>query len=352
MNITRQVDYKRVGLAAIALLVVAGFVFAGAAVAGTKKSSDTRISGAGSSFVFPLVSQWIPAVGPALGINLAYSPVGSGAGIAQITARTVDFGASDAPLTPDQFSACKGCVQIPWALGGTAILINVHGLTKQLHLTGKVLADIYLGKITTWNDAAIKALNPGVSLPSTKITPVYRSDNSGTTYNFTDYLTAISAVWRSKVGRGVNANWPAGVGGKGSSGVSGVVKSTDGAIGYADIAYALANHIQIAAIKNGAGKYTTPGIKQIAAAASTIRSVPSDGELHIVNPSAKNPVAYPISTFTYVILPTKTDKAAQLRSLVFWALTKGQGYGTKLLFVPIPKVVLAASEKTLKQIST
>ena len=352
MNISRQFDYKRVGLAAIALLAVVGSVFAGSAVAGAKQSSDTRISGAGSSFVFPLVSQWIPAVGPALGINLAYSSVGSGAGIAQVTARTVDFGASDAPLTTDQFTACKGCVQIPWALGGTAILINVHGLNKQLHLTGKVIADIYLGKITSWNDPAIKALNPGVSLPGTKITPVYRSDNSGTTYNFTDYLTTISGDWRSKVGRGVNANWPAGVGGKGSSGVSGVVRSTDGAIGYADIAYALANHIQIAAVKNAAGKYTTPGIKQIAAAASTIKSVPGNGELHIVNPSARNPVAYPISTFTYVILPSKTDKAAELRKLVFWALTKGQGYGTKLLFVPIPKVVLAASEKTLKQIST
>jgi phosphate transport system substrate-binding protein len=338
---------KRHILAALGLVAVIAAVVAATANA---KSSDTRVSGAGSSFVFPLVSQWIPAVGSALGIDLAYSPVGSGAGIAQITARTVDFGASDAPLTADQFAACKGCVQIPWALGATAILVNLHGLNKQVHLTGRVIADIYLGKITSWDDPAIKKLNPGNNLPGTKITPVYRSDNSGTTYNFTDYLSAISGDWKSKIGTGVNANWPAGVGGKGSSGVAGVVKGTDGAIGYADIAYALSNHIPVAAVKNAAGKYVTPGLKQIAAAASTIKKVPANNELHIVNPPASNTSAYPICTFTYVILPMKSDKAAELRKLMFWALTKGQGYGPKLLFVPVPKTVLAASEKTLKQI--
>jgi phosphate transport system substrate-binding protein len=340
---------KRHTLAALGLVAVLAAVLAATANA---KSSDTRISGAGSSFVFPLVSQWIPALGQAYGYQVAYASVGSGAGIAQVTARTVDFGASDAPLTADQFAACKGCVQIPWALGATAIMVNIHGLNKQLHLNGKVLADIYLGKITSWDDAAIKAINPGANLPSTKITPIYRSDNSGTTYNFTDYLQNISKDWRAKIGRGVNANWPAGVGGKGSSGVSGVLSHTDGGIAYADIAYALTNHFQVAAVKNAAGKYVTPGIKQISAAASTIKSVPGNNEVHIVNPSAKNTNAYPIATFTYVILPTKSDKAAELRKMVFWTLTKGQSYGTKLLFVPIPKVVLAASEKTLKQIST
>jgi phosphate transport system substrate-binding protein len=347
MNIKRHI-VRRSAFAALAVAVVSAAALAGTASA---KTRDVRISGAGSSFVFPLVSQWIPALGSAYGYQVAYASVGSGAGIAQITARTVDFGASDAPLTPDQFAACKGCVQIPWALGATAVMYNLHGLNKQLHLTGPVIAQIYLGKITQWNDPAIKAINPGVNLPSTKITPVYRSDNSGTTYNFTDYLQNVSPDWRHQIGRGVNANWPAGVGGKGSSGVSGVVGRTDGAIGYADIAYALTNHFQVAAVKNAAGKYVTPGIKQIAAAASTIKKVPSDNEMHIVNPSAKNTDAYPICTFTYVILPVKSDKAADLRKMVFWALTKGQSYGTKLLFVPIPKVVLAASEKTLTQIS-
>jgi phosphate transport system substrate-binding protein len=340
---------KRHIVAALGLVAVLAAVLAGTA---TAKSSDTRLSGAGSTFVFPLVSQWIPALGSAYGYQVAYAPVGSGAGIAQITARTVDFGASDAPLTSDQFAACKGCVQIPWALGATSMMYSLKGLSKQLHLTGKVIADIYLGKITSWNDPAIKAINSGVNLPSTKITPIYRSDNSGTTYNFTDYLQNVSKDWRSKVGRGVNANWPVGVGGKGSSGVSGVLSHTDGGIAYADIAYALANHFQVAAVKNAAGKYVTPGIRQITAAASTVKSVPDNNEIHIVNPSAKNKDAYPIATFVYVILPTKSDKAAELRKMVFWALTKGQSFGPKLLFVPIPKVVLAASEKTLKQIST
>ena len=243
-------------------------------------------------------------------------------------------------------------MQIPWALGANAIMYNLPGLNKQLHVTGKVIADIYVGKITNWNDPAIKAINPGVNLPSTKITPIYRSDNSGTTYNFTDYLQNVNKDWRTKIGRGVNANWPAGVGGKGSSGVSGVLSHTEGGIAYADIAYALTNHFKVAAVKNAAGRYVTPGIKQIAAAAGTVKSVPANNEVHIVNPSAKVTDAYPICTFVYVILPTKSDKAADLRKLVFWALTKGQSYGTKLLFVPIPKVVLVASEKTIKQIST
>jgi phosphate transport system substrate-binding protein len=342
-------NIKRHTVAALGLVAVLAAVLAGTA---TAKSSDTRVTGAGSSFVFPLVSQWIPALGSAYGINLTYAPVGSGAGIAQVTARTVDFGASDAPLTPDQFAACKGCVQIPWALGATAVIYNLNGVGKQLHFTGKVLADIYLGKVTSWNDAEIKAINPGVNLPSSKITPVYRSDNSGTSYNFTDYLTNVSKDWRSKFGRGVNLSWPAGQGGRGSSGVSAVVKSTEGSIGYVDIAYALQNKLQVGSVKNAAGKYVTPGIKQITAAASTIKSVPSDNELHIVNPSAKNKAAYPICTFTYVIVPTKSDKAAEIRKMMFWALTRGQSFGPKLLFVPIPKVVLAASEKTLKQVQT
>jgi len=335
------------------IVAALGFVAVlAAALAGTANatSSDTRITGAGSSFVYPLVSQWVPALGSAYGISLTYAPVGSGAGISQVTARTVDFGASDAPLTADQLSACKGCVQIPWALGATSVVYNLHGVAKQVKVTGKLLADIYLGKITNWNDAALKSINPGISLPATKITPVYRSDNSGTTYNLTDYLQSVSSDWRSKIGRGVNAGWPTGEGARGSSGVAGVVSRTEGSIGYVDIAYALANHIQVAAVKNAAGKFVTPGIKQITAAASTIKTVPSGNELHIVNPSAKSPSAYPIATFTYVILPTKSDKAADLRKLVFWALTKGQTYGPKLLFVPVPRVVLAASEKTLKQV--
>jgi len=324
------------------------------AVSGTASatSSDDTLTGAGSSFVAPLVSLWQADYGQKTGVKIAYSPVGSGAGIAAITARQVDFGASDAPLSPDQFGACNGCVQIPWALSATAVIYNLSGAPNNLHLTGGVLAKIYLGQIKKWNDPAIKALNPRVSLPSTDITPVYRSDNSGTTYNFTDYLAAVSGDWKSKIGRGVNANWPAGQGGKGSSGVSGVVSNTQGAIGYVDVAYALKNRLKFAAMRNNSGKFTTPGLRGINAAAATVKTVPATGEMHIVNPAKSDPLAYPICTFTYVILPTKSGKSAQLRRFVFYAVspTQGQKQGPKLLFAPLPKVVLVAAEKTLKKV--
>jgi phosphate transport system substrate-binding protein len=213
-----------------------------------------------------------------------------------------------------------------------------------------VIANIYLGKITAWNDPAIKALNPKVSLPSTKITPVFRSDGSGTTYNFTDYLTRVSPEFKSKVGNSTSVSFPTGIGGRGSSGLAGVVKNTEGGIGYVDIAYALANHIKFASVRNAAGKFVTPGLRAIAAAGATVKRVPAGNEMHIVNPPKTYPLAYPICTFSYVLLPTKTDKAPELRKFVFYALTQGQKFGPKLLFVPIPHVVLFAAERTLKQV--
>ena len=323
-----------------------------AALGASAKSSDDTITGAGSTFVAPLVSLWTADYGSKTGVKIAYSPVGSGAGIAAITARQVDFGASDAPLSPEQFSACNGCLQIPWALSATAIIYNVPGAPNNLHLTGPVVAQIYLGQIKAWNDPAIKALNPKVNLPSTAITPVYRSDNSGTSYNFTDYLSAVSPAWKSKIGIGVNANWPAGQGGRGSSGVAGVVSNTQGAIGYVDVAYALKNRLKFAAIRNNSGAFTTPGLRGINAAGATVKSVPATGELHIVNPPRADRLAYPICTFTYVIVPAKSSKAALLRKFIFYAVspTQGQKLAPKLLFAPLPKVVLVSTEKTLTKI--
>ncbi len=320
--------------------------------AGTAAKSADSISGAGSTFVSPLVSLWAADYAAKTGVQIAYSPVGSGAGIAAITARQVDFGASDAPLSPDQATACNGCAQIPWALSATSIIYNLPGVPNDLHMTGPVLAKIYLGQITKWDDPAIKALNPKVSLPSTTITPVYRSDNSGTTYNFTDYLSAVSSAWSSKIGRGVNANWPAGQGGKGSSGLSGVVSNTTGAIGYVDVAFALRNHLKFMAMKNASGVYATPGLRGINAAAATVKKVGLNNEMHIVNPPKGDRLAYPICTFTYVIIPLQTSKASQLRRFVFYAVspTQGQKLGPKLLFAPLPTVVLVAAEKTLKKV--
>jgi len=334
-------------------IVAAGLAVALVAAAGARaKSSATTLTGAGSTFVSPLVSLWAADYASKTGTQIAYSPVGSGAGIAAITARQVDFGASDAPLSPDQASACKGCVQIPWALSATSVIYNLPGVANNLHMTGEVLAKIYLGQIKKWNDAAIKALNPKASLPSTDITPVYRSDNSGTTYNFTDYLSAVSGTWKSKIGIGVNANWPTGQGGKGSSGVAGVVSNTAGAIGYVDVAYALKNHLKFMSVKNASGAFTTPGLRGITAAAGTVKNVPAGNEMHIVNPPKGDKLAYPIATFTYVILPTKSDKASELRKFVFYAVnpSQGQKLGPKLLFAPLPKVVLVAAEKTLKKV--
>ncbi len=335
----------------IALVVVSTIALAVVAAAGATKNGDTLV-GAGSSFVKPLVDQWTPDYDNKTGVQIQYSPIGSGGGIPAITNRQVDFGASDAPLSPDQFTACKGCVQIPWALSATSIIYNLPNVKNNLHMTGSVLAKIYLGQIDKWDDPAIRKINSGVNLPSTKITPVYRSDNSGTSYNFTDFLASESSNWRSKIGVGVNANWPAGNGARGSSGVAGSVKGTEGAIGYVDIAYSLKNKIQFMAVQNNSGKFATPGLRAIVAAASTVKKVPASNELHIVNPPKGDQLAYPICTFTYVIVPTKTDKAPQLRRFIFYALTGGQRFGAKLLFAPIPKVVLVASEKTLKQVQS
>lgn len=339
------------GTATVVSIALLAGCLAVSATAGHSKASGGQLVGAGSTFVEPLVSQWQSAYPEIGGVNIVYQPIGSGGGIQAISNRTVDFGASDAPLTPDQFSACHGCFQIPWALGGTAVMVNVKtNAHRPLRISGPVLAQIYLGRITSWNDPAIKALNPGISLPNERITPVYRSDGSGTSYNFTDYLSSVSPAFKARVGVSTQPPFRVGVGGKGSSGVAGVVKNTQGAVGYADIAYAVTNHIAVMAVKNAAGRYTTPGAASIAAAATAVKTVGPDNEMHIVNPPRSSPNAYPISTYTYVIVPQKTGNAFPLKKFIFWALTNGQKYGTKLRYVPIPKQVLVASERTLAKI--
>jgi phosphate transport system substrate-binding protein len=332
----------------LAVLAAAALAATGGAGASGSKASSGSLTGAGSTFVSKLVQSWTPKVQSALDIKVTYGPIGSGGGIAQITNRTVDFGASDAPLTPDQFAACKGCVQIPWALSATSIPYRLDGGPNRIRLNGTVLANIFLGKIKNWDDPAIKKLNKGKSIPATAITVVHRSDGSGTTYNFTDYLSHVSKEWKSRVGRGTAVDWPTGVGGRGSSGVSAALSQTNGGITYVDVAFALSNHFKFAAIQNRAGKYTLPGLRGIAAAAKTINRVaPDNGGISIVNPAKKEPLAYPICTFTYVIIPKQSSKATELKRFVKWALTKGQADGPKLLFSPLPKVVLNASLKTL-----
>jgi phosphate transport system substrate-binding protein len=332
------------------LLLIAAISAIAASTAGASTKGD-QLVGAGSTFVLPLVSQWQKDYPSKTGVNIVYSGTGSGAGIAAISSRTIDFGASDAPLTPDQASGCKDCFQIPWALGGVAIMLHVHtNAHAPIKMSGPVLAQIYLGGIKNWNAPAIAKLNPGITFPNEAIVPVYRSDGSGTSYAFTDYLSAVSGTWKSKIGFSTQPAFPTGVGAKGSSGVAGAVSKTEGAIGYADIAYALSQHIPTASVKNAAGKFTTPGIASIGAAAAAFPKVPANNEMHITNPPKSAPKAYPICTYTYVIIPHVTPKAALLKKFVFYALTTGQKFGIPLRYVPIPKTVLSASEKTLAQI--
>ncbi len=340
------------GLALIAACVLALLAVAAAGA----KSTDTTITGAGSTFVAPLVSVWTPALGSAFGYSVQYSAVGSGAGIQAISNKQVDFGASDAPLNPAQQSACADCLQIPWALSAVSVFYNVPGAPVHLKLDGATISKIFLGQITKWNDPAIAGLNKGANLPDLTITPVFRSDGSGTSYAFTDYLSAVNGTWKTKIGVSTQPAFPAGQGAKGSSGVAGLVSRTSGAIGYNDIAYAISNHLHFAAVRNAAGKFLYPSLRRIEAAALAYPKVPANNEMHIVNPPKSAPLAYPISTYTYVVVHKTTPHAAELRKMIFWALTQGQSpqYAAKLIFAKLStvKAVVVAAEKTLKQIHT
>jgi phosphate transport system substrate-binding protein len=329
------------GLAAVAVMT------AGAASA---RSTAGNVTGAGSTFVAPLVSQWQPAIQSQLGITLNYNGIGSGGGVSAITNKQVDFGASDAPLS--QFNpTCTTCVQIPWALAATGVMYNLPGLAN-INMTGQVLAKIYMGKITKWNAKAIKKLNKGKNLPNTSITVVHRSDSSGTTYNFTDYLSHVSRAWKSQVGTGTAVNWPTGEGEKGSSGVAGAVRSTSGALGYADVYYGLHNHFGLFKMKNRAGNFVRVRAKAILSAAALDTHPAKDGSLSIVDPPAskKYANAYPICTYTYVDVQKQTANATDIKKVINWAITKGQQFGPPIMFEPIPQPVVTFDKKQLKKI--
>jgi phosphate transport system substrate-binding protein len=311
-------------------------------------AASAEIKGAGSTLVAPLLANWVNGfeAHTAGAVKVTYGAVGSGAGIAQITARTVDFGASDAPLTPEQATACAGCVQIPWALSATGLGYNIPGV-KKLNLNGSVIAGIYLGSITKWNDTKIKKLNPGVHLPGMAITPIYRSDGSGDTYAFTNYLSKVSKYWKGNIGYSTTVSFPAGLGAKGNLGVTQSVQATPGSIGYISASYLIAAKIHAAAVENEAKNFTYPNLKNISAAAEMVKKVPANNELHIANPPKKYTLAYPISTFTYCIVPHGAPKKAELESFINYAMTTGQKYGPALDFAPLPNVVLEAAKKSL-----
>jgi phosphate transport system substrate-binding protein len=311
-------------------------------------AASANLTGAGSTLVAPLMGNWISGFEAHTNgaVKVTYGSVGSGAGIAQITGRTVDFGASDAPMTPEQAAACNGCVQIPWALTGVTLSFHVKGVHK-LNLTGPVIAAIYFGKITKWNDPKIRKLNPKVHLPGLTITPAFRSDGSGDTYAFTNYLSKESKAWKKRVGYATSVQFPTGVGGKGNTGVTSVIQGTNGAIGYISGSYAVAAGLQVAAIKNAAGNYEYPNLKNISAAAESVKKVPANNELHIVAPPKKYKKAYPVSTFTYCIVPHGAPQKSVLTEFILYNMTTGQKYGPALDFAPMPKVVLKAARRTL-----
>jgi phosphate transport system substrate-binding protein len=346
---TRSGPRRLLALAAVGALALTAAAAPGQAA--SSRATDGSLTGAGSTLVYPLVSQWGAAYQSSAGVGITYGSVGSGAGIAQISARTVDFGASDAPMTPDQASKANNVLQIPWALAATVVSYNVPGPKAHIHLTGTVLANIFLGQITNWNDPAIKKLNPKAPLPNLKITPVFRSDGSGDTFVFTDYLTQVSAPWRANVGNATQVQFPTGVGAKGNDGVAGVIKSTSGAIGYVSLSYDFANGLQYAVLRNAAGQYVPPSIASISEAAKSVGNVPASNSISIVNPPKTFPKAYPMATFTYALVPAKTSKADLLKPFLMYAITTGQALGAKLAFAPLPGKILNIDKATIAKIA-
>jgi phosphate transport system substrate-binding protein len=340
-----------IGAAAAALMVTLVAACGGSSkttggVAGAHKTQSTTLVGAGSSLVAPLVGQWQSPYSTAHDVTVAYSAIGSGGGIEQITARTVDFGASDAPLSPDQAKACKGCVQVPWALAATTVSYNVPGVSQPLRLSGPVIADMYLGTIKAWNDPRIEDLNPGVTLPSTAVSPVYRSDASGDTYAFTSFLSRVSPEWRSKIGASIAVNWPTGSGAAKNSGVAAAVQSTPGAVGYVAIGNAVGAKLTYADVENRAGVFVKPSTKTIAAAAQTAHFA-ADNSASIVDPPASAKTAYPISTFTYVIVPRSSSKLSTIKPFLDFAVVAGQKFAPALEFAPLPTSVVAKDKSII-----
>jgi phosphate transport system substrate-binding protein len=344
---------KRVLTACVALALAVAVAACGSSSSDSSGgSSGSPLVGAGSTLVAPLMSKWQSDYASKAEETVTYGAIGSGGGIDQITSRTVDFGASDAPLTEEQFEEADGVEQIPWALSGTVPAYNVSGAPDNLKLSGGVLADIYLGKITSWDDPAIAKLNSGASLPSTKITPVYRSDGSGDTFAFTNYLSTISPEFKSKVGTSTQVKFPTGVGAEKNDGVAAAISQTDGAIGYVGLAYALSNELSMPLIENSAGEFPEPGVKSVEAAADAVNKVGPNNEISLAALPSSAKGAYPISTYTYVIVPLESEKADALKKFITYAIGPGQEFGPDLDFAPLPKQVVAAGKKAIAKIGS
>ena len=328
----------------------------GAAPATATSAGGGALTGAGATFPYPIYSKWFTDYAAKTGVKINYQPIGSGGGIRQLQEQTVDFGASDAPMSDDEMSKAKGgpVQHIPTVLGAVCITYNVPEITQPLKLTGDLIADIFLGKVTKWNDSRIAALNKGVALPNRDLVVVHRSDGSGTSYIFTDYLSAVSPAWKTSPGKGKDVSWPAGLGAKGNDGVTGQVKQTPGAIGYVELAYARQNKLPVASLRNAAGQFIAPSIDAVTAAAAGAASKfppSSDYRVSIVN--APGAQAYPISSFTWILLyktQPNAEKGKQLLDFLKWALHDGEQTAGSLDYAPLPTPLIARLDSTLATI--
>jgi phosphate transport system substrate-binding protein len=307
----------------------------------TASSGSVDLTGAGATFPYPIYSKWFSDYAKATGVKINYQSIGSGGGIRQLSEQTVDFGASDAPMTNDDIGKAKGgpVLHIPTVLGADVITYNLPSVNTALKLTPEVIAGIFLGNVTKWNDTRITSLNPGVSLPSQDILVVHRSDGSGTTYIFTDYLNTAAPAWKS-VGKGKEVKWPVGIGAKGNEGVSGQIKQTPGTIGYVELAYAKQNNLPIAAVRNKAGQYVAASVQAVtAAAAGVAKSLPANTDYRLSIVDAPGADSYPISSFTWILVYQHQPDATKGKKLVDflnWALTNGEAQASALDYAPLP----------------
>jgi phosphate transport system substrate-binding protein len=313
----------------------------------------TRLNGAGATFPYPIYSKWFSEynkIHPDVQIN--YQSIGSGGGINQLKAGTVDFGASDMPLKDDKVKEIPvPFVQLPTVLGSVVPSYNVRGVTAELKFTPQALAGIYLGKISKWNDPAIASANPGVKLPDTGIVVIHRSDGSGTTFVWTDYLSKVSPEWKSSVGSNTSVSWPVGLGGKGNEGVAGLVRQTDGALGYVELIYALQTNIPFGSVQNAAGNFIKASLQSTTAAAAAAKFTAGDFRVSITNAPGKE--AYPIASFTYLLIPTQWKDAGKGKIMVdflHWMLDNGQHMAEPLDYAPLPKSLVQMEQATIQKI--
>ena len=311
------------------------------------RSGSVDLTGAGATFPYPIYSKWFSDYATKTGIRINYQSIGSGGGIRQLLERTVDFGATDGPMSDEELGKSKSgpIMHVPTVLGANAVIYNLPTVKAPLKLTGEVLADIFLGRIKRWNDPRIAATNPGVALPAQDILVVRRSDGSGTTYIFTDYLSAVSPAWKAGPGKGKDVRWPVGLGGKGNEGVAGQVKQTPGSIGYTELAYAKQNALAFAHIRNVEGEFVAPSPEAAtAAAAGAVAGLTPDTDYRVSIVNAPGKGAYPISSFTWIILYTTqpdAEKGKKLLDFLRWALTEGGSQAAALDYAPLPQTMVA-----------